>query len=77
VNQRLTKKGVNKQIKLFSPQAINLWAFPLGNESIISCACYCINSCVLLCVDVVYYSYGVHGKARAEKYEDIATKQGY
>jgi len=23
--------------------------------------------CVLLCVDAVYYSYGVNGKARAEK----------
>jgi len=76
VNYRLIKKGASKQIKLFLLQyTINLWAFPLVNESIISC--YCINSCMLLCVDVVYYSYGVNGKVRAEKYEDIATKQGY
>jgi len=30
---------------------------------------------VLLLVDAVYYSYGVNGKACAEKYKDIATKQ--
>jgi len=35
------------------------------------------NSCVLLFVDSVYYSYGVNGKACAEKYKDIANKQGY
>jgi len=28
-------------------------------------------------VDAVYYSYGVNGKARAEKNKDITTKQGY
>jgi len=35
------------------------------------------NSCVLLFVDAVYYSYGVKGKTYAEKYEEKATKQGY
>ena len=35
------------------------------------------NSCVLLFMDAVYYSYGVNGKACAEKYKGIATKQGY
>ena len=28
-------------------------------------------------MDVVFYSFGVNGKTCAEKYEDIATKQGY
>jgi len=46
--------------------------FPFRNESIIS-----YYSCVPLFVDAVYYSYGVNGKACAEKYEDIDTKQGY
>jgi len=35
------------------------------------------NSCVLLFVDAMYYSYGMNGKACAEKYKDIANKQGY
>jgi len=57
-------------------QAINLWVFPLENELIISC--YCISySCVLMFVDAVHYSYGTNGKACAEKYKDIANKQGY
>jgi len=39
LNHRLIKKGVNKQIKLFSlvrvEQAINLWAFPLLSKSLL------------------------------------------
>jgi len=48
LNHRQIKKAVNKQIKLFGvKQAINLWAFPLGNKSIV----LVINSCAqMLCI---------------------------
>jgi len=36
-----------------------------------------IHISILLYVDVVYYSYGMNGKAHVGKYEDVATKQGY
>jgi len=46
-------------------QAINLWVFPLEmNQSLVIVLA---NSCVLLFVDAMYYSYGVNGKACAEK----------
>jgi len=48
-------------------QAINLWAFPLENKSIILVIIVLIHvykRCVLI------DSYGVNGKVSAEKYED-------
>jgi len=59
--------SINKSSHLRVEQAINLWAFLLGNQLFV----VIVLIHVYYCVDVVYYSYGVNGKAHTEKFEDI------